>query len=218
MKKATRFTLIELLMIIAIIAILASLLLPALQQAKNKGRAIACSGNLSNVGKIVMLYTADYNDWILPCRVRPNTWWTQHVDDYLGGNTLGKIKGNILVCPSDTNELYPYINTNYGYNARCGNELDADSYPVYGHLKMSKVRVPTHGLLITDTKNKTSTGNAIKWDQDLFEYPRIDLRHNAKGNFLFLDGHLGSGRMITDNTPCDYAGYYWSRWANSPGQ
>ena len=61
MKK---FTLIELLVVIAIIAILAAMLLPALQQARQRARNTSCINQLKQIGLHMAQYFSAYDDRI----------------------------------------------------------------------------------------------------------------------------------------------------------
>lgn len=62
MKKHP-FTLIELLIVIAIIAILAAMLLPALNQARQRASAISCMSNLKQTGFALTVYADSFNDY-----------------------------------------------------------------------------------------------------------------------------------------------------------
>ena len=58
-----RFTLIELLVVIAIIAILAAILLPALQQARERAMSTKCISNLKNCGTLGQMYLDGHQDY-----------------------------------------------------------------------------------------------------------------------------------------------------------
>lgn len=62
----SHFTLIELLIVISIIAILASLLLPALNKAREMSKEIVCASNFKQIYLIQETYSNDYNNFYNP--------------------------------------------------------------------------------------------------------------------------------------------------------
>ena len=182
-REETSFTLIELLVVIAIIAILASLLLPALSQAKEKGRQAQCLGNTKQILLACLLY-ADDRDEQLPLGSRTPVAWFDAIYDYLNGR-------EVYVCPTQPNNPYHSFNLGYGWNYQEFGYKPTNH--VYGwNTKLGDLTHPHSTLLLGDSEDIGSREEHGSWN---FRYvyklhtTLIVKRHNVGGNMAFCDGH-----------------------------
>ncbi len=109
LPSLTSFTLIELLVVIAIIAILAGMLLPALNQARERGRSAKCISNLKQLAQGVLLYASDYDDYYMPQTYDWATyWWGKKIssseydfsDGFIAPYLEQKDGSGVFDCPS----------------------------------------------------------------------------------------------------------------------
>ena len=103
------FTMIELLTVISILAILLTLLLPALNTARESGRAITCKGILKNVGIAAALYADSQDAWYPPTKTSGKYLFENRLlQDYLNVNKgvvsgvgLGPARYPVnMICPN----------------------------------------------------------------------------------------------------------------------
>lgn len=81
------FTLVELLVSIAIIALLVSILLPAMQRARDAASTVKCSSNLRSIGQGIFAYAAENNQFL------PASWTFQGTTVYYSTDSSGNVTG-----------------------------------------------------------------------------------------------------------------------------
>lgn len=220
MNVKREFTLIELLVVLAIVAILASLLLPALNNARMKAKELSCLSNLKQTSMSMFLYGGDYNE-ILPYRpekgkdVLHSTWASCLVDN-------GYMKlGNFLVCParrpfvynSDIYETYGVLNPDFGRSPESDNPaiwtdykgsrvatlMNAREIPSWMKRRGMSTSV-SRFIFMGDTAWSTrSTSYGKRFQSWYFEIQRasgggLTTVHggNRRSNVAFIDGHAAS--------------------------
>ena len=214
-RKPYGFTLIELLVVVAIIAILAAILLPALNSARERGRAASCVSNLKQIGNGMQFYQ-DANDGRMPPpgsqgNSGDRSWtWAALIPPYVGFDidssspTGYSAQDNIIfTCPSwdtkggDMTQGYAADGTAVDVlNHFAANEnVGGDAHPM-----LNTIPNLSSAVYIVDRGNTNNYPRIFKWCdvaqlRALYYSGKpwvIGLRHSEKANILYLDGHVGS--------------------------
>ena len=200
------FTLIELLVVIAIIAILAAILLPALQQARERARTSNCVSNLRQIGMVFNTYTEHFGDAVLPYEgmqkptapAAKGVAWTDPLSwvvHQLAPNATSATFPAVLTCPSNVKATAGYKH----YAMPWGSSWSASFASVPGGVgevkKRNQFKNISKVVWLVDGKNYNNyDANAVAHFENKFTAQRISWRHAKRVNALALDGHV-------ENTP-----------------
>lgn len=212
-KLKRAFTLIELLVVIAIIAILASLLLPALSKAKQKGLGIKCLSNLKQLQICFAMYCDD-NDGKVPLNLvtgpmgnqaTTNSWITgdARLEFQPSSITNGALwryntAKDIYRCPADRSTVvgFPRILRFRSFSMTTGVGHERPSDPSFRSVfKMSGMTdpAPARASVFLDEDDYSIQNGAIGIEprhSGAFQHWNLPAsRHNYAGAASFGDGH-----------------------------
>jgi len=199
--KARSFTLIELLVVIAVIAILASLLLPALNKAKDAARRISCVGRLKQCYVYALNYSDASNGWnviISPS----NSGWAGVYFDFLGV-PLGMAKKTFACSDYMADRFEPQNGASVfsygGHSERWNSEpLDANKYYAPTSepgrfMRLLYYQNPSHVVIFGDSAYPSGNANAPAQSYTLLG-SRFHLRHSLMANIV-----TGTGEALSCN-------------------
>lgn len=208
------FTLIELLVVIAIIAILAGMLLPALNQAREKARTSSCGNNIKQIMLSMTMYTDSHNGAIPPAHAGGKIFWQDLL--YAGGsgttaepwgawqsakNVPGKPYAP-FACPAAPSLKHGESGAGGGQHYGINATYDPVKRIGYSQRKnVSKIQTPSQLFAVADMNRGENAINESpmiemrgefvgrKGNND-FPLPSDVFRHGSGANVGFADGHV----------------------------